>query len=119
MVFVPDEASKYMTKIDGCTIRLTQHDIDIIKKAFQDTFQKGDHLWLFGSRVYPEKRGGDIDLYIEPRHYDDEQIFLSRKNFMHQLQNKLGEQKIDIVIKTPDLDLYIYEVAQKEGVKLV
>lgn len=34
------------------------------------------------------------------------------------LYNKLGEQKIDVIINNFTSSLYIYEVAQKEGVLL-
>ena len=46
-------------------MRLTEHEIKMIKKAFKESFHDGK-IYLFGSRVDNTKRGGDIDLYIKP-----------------------------------------------------
>jgi hypothetical protein len=40
------------------SIRLTEEEIKIIKKLAQECFGEGTGVYLFGSRVYPEKRGG-------------------------------------------------------------
>ena len=93
-------------------IRLEEAEIQVIKEVFQCYFQKGDHIWLFGSRVEPHKKGGDIDLYIEPLNYTDE-IAEAKRNFRVNLQERIGEQKIDIVIKRPGKHLYIYDVAKR------
>lgn len=47
------------------TIRLEQSDLYSIIQTFKECFEESDHLWLFGSKVDSNKRGGDIDLYIE------------------------------------------------------
>lgn len=46
-------------------IRLNPTEVKAICEAFRHHFDHQDHLWLFGSRVNPLARGGDIDLYIE------------------------------------------------------
>ncbi len=43
-------------------IRLSDWQINAIKRSAEESFGKGTKVILFGSRVYPEKRGGDIDL---------------------------------------------------------
>ena len=100
-------------------IRLSEKDLNDIIASFKECFMDDDHLWIFGSRAHLEKRGGDIDLYIEPKFYESEKIYNARGKFWSMLQDKLGEQKIDIVIKSPYLDLLIYKVAREEGVQLV
>ena len=45
-------------------IRLKDYEIVAITDAFKKLFLPQDHLWIFGSRVDMDKRGGDIDLYI-------------------------------------------------------
>jgi hypothetical protein len=100
-------------------IRLPEKDLNNIIASFKACFNEDDHLWIFGSRVYPEKRGGDIDLYIEPKIYESEIVNKARGEFWNMMQDKLGEQKIDIVIKSPSLDLLIYKVAREEGIQLV
>ena len=45
-------------------MRLTNSEINSIKRVFLDLFHTGK-VYLFGSRVDDTKRGGDIDLYFE------------------------------------------------------
>ena len=99
-------------------IRLEKNDLDSIIKTFKECFEDNDHLWLFGSRVDLNKRGGDIDLYIEVMNFDSEKIHSQRQKFWILLQDRLGEQKIDVVIHNPSQNLLIYQVARKEGVQL-
>lgn len=99
-------------------MRLDPKDLDSLIKAFQECFAKEDHLWLFGSRVDDTKRGGDIDLYIEVQDYDAQKVFKARSCFWNLLQDLLGEQKIDIVVRDPNQELLIYQIA-RQGVRLV
>ncbi len=56
---------------------------------------------MFGSRADPEKRGGDIDLLIEE--VPPEKISVKTKiAFLAELKKQMGDQKIDIVFRTPD-----------------
>ena len=101
-------------------VRLKPFEIDAIRSSFRAHFAPEDHLWLFGSRVNPTRRGGDIDLYVETV-LDASTAFNSEKAFVVELWNKIGEQKIDVVLNlvTDDYKLAIYEVARAEGVQLV
>ncbi len=101
------------------SIRLTAKEIDAIKMAFVARFQPGDKLWIFGSRVYAEKRGGDIDLYIETTLSDADTVIKARFNFLADIKIAIGDQKIDVVINRGSMILPIYEVAQQEGIQLV
>lgn len=100
-------------------IRLESDDLASIIQSFNGCFGEGDRLYLFGSRVYPEKRGGDIDLYIEVKNFDAQKVSDQKSQFWVLLQDWLGEQKIDIVVRDPSQDLLIYKVARQEGVQLV
>ncbi len=100
-------------------VRLEPKDLESIIKSFTECFDENDHLWLFGSRVYLHKRGGDIDLYIEVKTFDFKTIYDQKSQFWSLLQDRLGEQKIDIVVRDPDQELLIYKVARSEGVLLV
>ena len=101
-------------------IRLTPFEIDAICTSFRAYFAPEDHLWLFGSRVNPKARGGDIDLYIETI-LDASAAVKSETSFVVELWDKIGEQKIDVVLNlvTDDFKLAIYEVAREDGVQLV
>ena len=114
--FHPNCGSYGEAKMD---IRLSEKDIKSIIQSFKECFSKDDHLWIFGSRVYKDKRGGDIDLYIEIADFEIKKTYECRQKFWVLLQDRLGEQKIDIVIKNPALDLLVYKVATEEGIVLV
>jgi predicted nucleotidyltransferase len=86
---------------------------------FLKHFSKDGRLWIFGSRIDETKRGGDIDLYIEVSIFDFDKVYRARSNFWIDLQDQLGEQKIDIVIKDPGKNLEIYQEARSSGIKLV
>ena len=78
-------------------IRLSEKEIEIIKKSAEEVFGDSTKVYLFGSRVYPEKKGGDIDLYIIPRFKDN--LLERRAKFLAKLWAALGEQKIDIILE--------------------
>lgn len=100
-------------------MRLTSQAQTAIVQTFQQSFSTEDHLWLFGSRVDDTKRGGDIDLYIETQENDTSKILNQKIQFLVNLEKKIGEQKIDVVIKTPQKTLPIHTEARKTGVLLI
>lgn len=100
-------------------VRLEAWETAEIIRSFTECFEDEDHLWLFGSRVQLNERGGDIDLYIEVMNFDSQKVYDQREGFWIVLQDRLGTQKIDIVIHDPNQELHIYQVARKEGVRLV
>lgn len=102
-------------------IRLKDYEIDAIVNSFKKYFGENDHLWIFGSRVNLDLRGGDIDLYVETEILQAESIISKKSKFVVELYDQLGEQKIDIVINMlkSNVRLPIYEVARKTGVLLV
>jgi predicted nucleotidyltransferase len=101
-------------------VRLSKKDLQNIKICFLKHFGPSDHLWLFGSRVNPLKKGGDIDLYVETHEADPKIANDHKINFVNNLWLTLGDQKIDVVlnlIQTP-IQLPIYEIAKKTGIQL-
>jgi len=96
-------------------MRLTKKEQILIYKAFMESFESGK-IYLFGSRVDDDKKGGDIDLYLCPsKKFDDEH---KRKlQFLLKLYEDLGEQKIDIVLKKDETRL-IEQEAMRSGVLL-
>ena len=96
-------------------MRLTDFEVNVIKTIFLEVFNDGD-IYLFGSRVDDNKKGGDIDLYLVPsKKFDDE---IDRKlEFLMKLKEKIGEQKIDIVM-AKDKDRPIEKEALINGVTL-
>ena len=102
-------------------MRLTEKQISVIKEAFTSHFLDGDKLWLFGSRVDDLKKGGDIDLYIETMYEDEIAVTKKRIRFSVDIQKKIGEQKIDIIINMVKLEKLkrIYDEARNTGVQLI
>ena len=96
-------------------MRLTDFEQKMIKKAFIESFE-GGKIYLFGSRVDENKRGGDIDLYLIPsQKFDNER---DRKiKFLVKLDLYIGEQKIDVIL-AKDSSRLIEQEALKYGVEL-
>jgi predicted nucleotidyltransferase len=76
-------------------LRLSAEAINVIQDAFLRVFETGD-LYLFGSRVDDNRKGGDIDLYIvvDNQHRMGEK----RIEFLTKIKHKIGDQRIDLVI---------------------
>lgn len=93
-------------------MRLKESEISIIKEAIISLDQSAK-IYLFGSRVYDDKKGGDIDLLIFSRKLTNRDKSRIRIN----LYDKIGEQKIDIVL-AKDLRNPFVRIAIKEGILL-
>ena len=65
-------------------------------------------------------RAGDIDLYIESRTQKPTDLITAKLQFLRDLHKKLGEQKIDVVLRRSDstVDLPVYRIAKQTGVLL-
>jgi predicted nucleotidyltransferase len=99
-------------------MRLTDHQKNTILNASQCYFNDAK-CWLFGSRVDDQKRGGDIDLYIETTETDINKIVTAKLAFLVALNRELGEQKIDVVIHRMDSEfLPIHYIAKQTGIRL-
>ena len=55
-------------------MRITEHEKNVIIDAVNSTDPHAK-VWLFGSRVYDSKKGGDIDIAILSEKIDKEAIF--------------------------------------------
>ncbi len=96
-------------------MRLTATEVSTIKAAVTDVFGHDTRVLLFGSRVDDSKKGGDIDLFIEPAITED--LFGCKIRLLAQLMASLGEQKIDIVLASDPARL-IEQEARKTGIEL-
>lgn len=91
-------------------MRLSSEQIEIIKDVIHRFDDKAE-IYLFGSRIDDSKRGGDIDLLIFSEKISEKEKLLMRLF----LYDKLGEQKIDIVI-AKDLEQPFVRIAMNEGI---
>ena len=98
-------------------MRLTDFEIKSIKQTFLEVFENGD-IYLFGSRVDDSLKGGDIDLYIKPKYpLSTKEILDKKSKFKIKLEDKIGEQKIDVVV-SKDTTRLIEKEALEKGIKL-
>jgi len=99
-------------------MRLTPPQIQAIKTTVTRVLGLPHRVWLFGSRVDDQQRGGDIDLFIET-----DEIILNRAEAVCRLYGALimtlGDRKLDVVIKDAQSEpAPIFEVAKRTGVML-
>jgi predicted nucleotidyltransferase len=81
-------------------MRLTQKQITTIKSVLLKQI-KDAKIFLFGSRVDPTQKGGDIDLFVKT----NQEINLQDEiKLLTQLELCGIERKVDLVIDTPQKD---------------
>jgi predicted nucleotidyltransferase len=101
-------------------MRLTPDQQSAIRTIAAETFGDEASVWLFGSRLDDNKRGGDIDLLIETNQSDVAAIVRAELAFLTKLQMKLGEQKIDVLVDYPTRHFSppIFTIAKQTGIQL-
>ena len=95
-------------------MRLTNQEITSIKESFYQVFGSGK-IYLFGSRVDDSQNGGDIDLYIKSNNIQNK--IEQKIEFLVKLKQKIGDQKIDVIIST-NPNRVIEQEAISSGVRL-
>ena len=93
-------------------MRLTSQEQSAIKQVVHSA-DPDARIWLFGSRVDDSARGGDIDLLI----LSDTLGQADKVRIRLALYEKIGEQKIDLVIAADDTDPFT-RIALAEGIPL-
>jgi len=100
-------------------LRISSSDSKIIKEKTLEIFGSSASVFLFGSRTDDTKKGGDIDLFIETEEVKDS--VKKKITLMTELQFKLGERKIDIIMASKndinDIPL-IVKIARETGIRL-
>jgi len=102
------EPPKGYTEINGQRVRLSDRILKGLIEVFGNL--KGCEkveIYLFGSRTRQRAKGGDIDLLVVvPQNWTSSQRFRFKLNLLKKIYKRLGERKVDIVIVSPDSDLY-------------
>ncbi|MGZ3633564.1 MAG: nucleotidyltransferase domain-containing protein [Parachlamydiaceae bacterium] len=93
-------------------MRISQHEQNAIKNVITQLDPQAK-IYLFGSRVDDNARGGDIDLLILSELITER----DRRKIRVELFEKLGEQKLDLVI-AKDLSKPFVRLAYNGGVLL-
>lgn len=93
-------------------MRLSDNEVKAIKEVVEN-IDKDARVYLFGSRAYEDKKGGDIDLLILSQSLTQE----DSGRIKYKLWDMIGEQKIDIVI-AKDTAHPFTKIALEEGILL-
>lgn len=97
-------------------MRLNNNEKNKIIECAKFYFGTRIKLYLFGSRVDDNKKGGDIDLYLETETRVDLQTQI---NFLTEIYKNITQRKVDLIIKMPNSKpLAIYKTAKQEGILL-
>jgi predicted nucleotidyltransferase len=100
-------------------MRLTSGQIKLIHDCLQKYFGQNSRIWLFGSRLNDNAKGRDIDLYLEPVLQEPDALVEARLNALKELHQKLGDQKIDLVIRREKSAWHeINRVSREQGVRI-
>jgi len=76
-------------------MRLSEKEKNIIVRAIKELDEKAT-IYLFGSRVQSDQKGGDIDLLV----ISETLGFTDKVSLLVKIKSALGEQKIDLMIKS-------------------
>lgn len=77
-------------------MRLEDEHISQVRRIAKDIYGNEVRVFLFGSRVNDDARGGDIDLLIESPQ-KEKMNFENKIKFLTDLKLAIGDQKIDVV----------------------
>ncbi len=103
-------------------MRISPQQTETIKIFTHRHFGEDAEVWLFGSRVNNEKRGGDYDFLIETSINQPDIIIEHKITMIAELQStpNFEDEKIDLIVKrrNSSFDMPIYGVAKKEGIRL-
>ena len=94
-------------------MRLSKFEQTMIKKVFLETFKEGK-VYLFGSRVDDEKKGGDIDLLIVSKTFTKKLLRKLRVEFFKHF----GEQKLDIIVDDGGFSNPFHKIAYQKAIQL-
>jgi len=103
-------------------MRLTHIEHAVLSGMVTRHFGAGCDLYLFGSRIHDDLRGGDIDLLVDLRvntNGSDSDLFQKKLHCLTDIHFKLGEQKIDMIISCgPHDKRVIVQAARQQGIRL-
>ena len=95
-------------------MRLTKEQINTLKDAIYNISSESK-IYLFGSRVDDNAKGGDLDILIESNYkFTLRDIF----NLKNHFWKKFGEQKLDIVILNPDNNSAFKKLIKQNAIEL-
>ena len=100
------------------TMRITPEQVHAIRQGAAEFAGDQARVWLFGSRVRDDARGGDIDLMLELDEAVAEPAQLAARLAV-RVSRAMDGRKVDVLVKAPNLlHLPIHTIALSEGIRL-
>ncbi len=101
-------------------MRLTDQQRQAIREAVENQFGSDAEVYLFGSRVDDERRGGDIDLLVELVDMPADSRTAAEAKFraLVEIQRRIGERKIDLIVSGAESDKPIVANARRQAVRV-
>lgn len=94
-------------------MRINPEQTRLITQCIHHHLGDAARVWLFGSRLNDDQRGGDIDLYVETTAHP----LMSELRCKHVLEDAL-EVPIDLIVRAPGDASPIALIAKTEGIAL-
>lgn len=88
-------------------MRLSKKEISAIKNNILN-FDQNAKIYLFGSRVNDNAKGGDIDVLV----ISDKIGFNEKMKIRTGIFNEIEEQKLDLVVKKDLEDVFVKMIEQ-------
>ena len=96
-------------------MRLTKQQTEVITQTVTRLAGNGTAIYLFGSRLNDQAKGGDIDLFIES---DTQLSLIHRAQIKMELESQLG-LPVDIVSKSRGAVATPFQIiAQSQSIQL-
>jgi len=83
-------------------MRITDKEREAFISVISKYVASPSELRLFGSRVDDNALGGDFDLLIIVEEVSRETLSANKAEILSQIKETIGEQKIDLLIATPE-----------------
>jgi len=97
-------------------MRLKKEEQNSIVALARLHFGESVNVYLFGSRVDDDRKGGDIDLLIEADH---EVKLETQIEFLNSIRKEVTERKVDLIVQAPGRESSsIAKTAKTRGVLL-
>jgi predicted nucleotidyltransferase len=94
--------------------RETKKNLKVV--AVDAHFGQGSRIWLFGSMLDDQARGGDVDLYVEPTDPLPANLFLARQALKRELEQTL-RRPVDVLVRRAPPTAFMRQ-ARAEGQRL-
>lgn len=94
-------------------MRITPAQANTISERIHRHLGKSAAIWLFGSRIDDNARGGDIDLYVETGSHP----LLNELRCKVELEENL-DMPVDLIVRPPADSSPIATIAKMHGIRL-